>query len=181
MTSALHHHASRMTPLTFHAGMSDPGDDRIEGEEKEEAPTHWKFVQSFDNDEASEGIGLVKELDYCARLGVLLGRPIWGMNPTAEPRLPYMTIPCSICVQRVGSCWVVPARPVWPGCERRCREHRDSCCLLLVVFCTSDELVTAVQFDTTGQFLAVGDKSGMIFLFEGHVRKVRSPSNVTSP
>jgi len=33
---------------------------------------------------------------------------------------------------------------------------------------SDDDLVTAVEFDETGQYLAVGDKAGRICIFEGH-------------
>ncbi len=32
---------------------------------------------------------------------------------------------------------------------------------------TIDDLVTAVEFDDTGKYLAVGDKAGRICIFEG--------------
>ena len=33
-------------------------------------------------------------------------------------------------------------------------------------------MVTAVEFDNSGDFLAVGDKAGRIWMFEGHINKV---------
>jgi hypothetical protein len=47
--------------------------------------------------------------------------------------------------------------------------------LLSSLFFPSDatgDMVTAVEFDQTGDYLAVGDKAGRIWLFEGHVNKV---------
>ena len=43
------------------------------------------------------------------------------------------------------------------------------------MWCTAiaGDMVTAVEFDHTGDFLAVGDKAGRIWLFEGHLNKVR--------
>ena len=41
----------------------------------------------------------------------------------------------------------------------------------------SDDLVTAVEFDETGQYLAVGDKAGRICIFEGHAVTASPNSN----
>ena len=51
--------------------------------------------------------------------------------------------------------------------------------LLLMVCCVgcSDDLVTAVEFDETGQYLAVGDKAGRICIFEGHTVTASPNSN----
>lgn len=43
--------------------------------------------------------------------------------------------------------------------------------------CGADDLVTAVEFDETGQFLAVGDKAGRICIFEGHAVTASPNSN----
>lgn len=40
-----------------------------------------------------------------------------------------------------------------------------------------DDLVTAVEFDETGQYLAVGDKAGRICIFEGHAVTASPNSN----
>jgi len=44
----------------------------------------------------------------------------------------------------------------------------------------SDDLVTAVEFDETGQYLAVGDKAGRICIFEGHT-VAASPNSHARP
>lgn len=38
--------------------------------------------------------------------------------------------------------------------------------------CFLGDMVTAVEFDQTGDYLAVGDKAGRIWLFEAHLNKV---------
>ena len=40
----------------------------------------------------------------------------------------------------------------------------------------ADDLVTAVKFDDTGDYLAVGDKAGRICIFEGHSARQPAPS-----
>jgi len=42
---------------------------------------------------------------------------------------------------------------------------------------SDDDLVTAVEFDETGQYLAVGDKAGRICIFEGHAVTASPNSN----
>ena len=42
-------------------------------------------------------------------------------------------------------------------------------------------MVTAVEFDQTGDCLAVGDKAGRIWLFEANLYKVEASSNFFAP
>ena len=53
----------------------------------------------------------------------------------------------------------------------------------LAVYCYLDDLVTAVQFDETGDYLAVGDKAGRICVFDCHPTPTPPPSATyhTSP
>jgi hypothetical protein len=45
----------------------------------------------------------------------------------------------------------------------------NDCSCTLFSFCVLDDLVTAVEFDINGNYLAVGDKAGRICVFEAQV------------
>ena len=140
----------------------------------------WKFVQSFGDDNSSDG-----QRDTARETSG--GRKRRCPQPTAQQTARGE----ARRGQRIQhSTWQADEAHTFSlfvagGCHRAFRlspllrlPFRLLAALLLPLFALcADDLVTAVEFDETGQYLAVGDKAGRICIFEGHAVTASPNSN----
>jgi WD40 repeat protein len=137
----------------------------------------WKFVQSFGDDNSSDG-----QLHHSSAMQAV------GREVQVTMRGGALRASANVVASGSDLCVVAHTSPRLLFFSHSPLDSLVSplllllCCFPLPICLSlfSDDLVTAVEFDETGQYLAVGDKAGRICIFEGHT-VTASPNSLARP